>query len=115
MTEWIDPSMCETHLVVIGVELHTAETLSALEAAGPFLPAALLVGPCGDCIGEEQDPSSGVLCSDNDVRRWIGGDVAGENGGVDDEEVVRAVDARVEVDDGIAVVTSVLRAELAGS
>ena len=47
--------------------------------------------------------------------RGISGDVAGEDGGIDDEEIVGAIDLGVSVDDGGAASESAVRSHLRGS
>lgn len=104
-----------TNLVVVRVELGALQPGLAVEDARVLAAAALLVLLGGAQRGPLHDALGGVLGHGDDVRRGVRRDVAGEDGGVDDVDVVRTVDTGVEVDDGIAAVAAVPGAELAGA
>jgi len=77
--------------------------------------SALSVLGSGGEGGQGEDALGRVLGGDDDVARRVRGGNAGEDAGVDDEEVVGAVDPGVEVDDGGAAVAAVVDAHLVGA
>jgi len=79
------------------------------------LTTALAVAGHGLDGGHGKDLGRGVLGSDHDVALRVGRRVAGEDGGIDDEEVVGAVDLGVKVNDSGAAVAAVIRADLVGA
>jgi hypothetical protein len=80
--------------------------------AGPRLTAARLELGLSHVGGKGEDLGRGLLGCDDDQSRGIRGDHAGEDGGVDNEEVVSAVDSGVEIDDSGAAVTSIISTDL---
>lgn len=102
-------------LSVVRVERLAEVTRAALHAAVPLKTTALLVRGTGLGRGKGEDQCAGPLGGGDEVGAGVGGNHAGEDGGVDDEQVVSAVDLGVQVDDGGAARATVVLAELVGT
>ena len=62
-----------------------------------------------------EDLGRGVLSHDHDGGSRVAGNVTGEDGSIDDKQVVGAVDLGVEVDDGGTAAAAIIGAHLAGA
>ena len=69
----------------------------------------------GNGVWESNDLGRGLFRSDDDQGGGVSRDHSGEDGGVNDEEVVRPVDLGVEIDDGGAAVTAIIGSNLGSS
>lgn len=74
-------------------------------------------GVCSDCTRSQgQNLLRGVLSRGHDHTRGVGGDLTGEDRGVDDKDVVCAIDLRVGIDHSRAVgLAAVVGAHLVGT
>ena len=104
---WGQGNAIRTHLVVDALQTGVAG-----EAAGPGGPSAGVAGLANLGGGESQDLVSGVLRGDDDGGRRVAGRLTREDGPVDDEEVVGAVDLGVGVDDGASAVAAIIVTQL---
>ena len=89
-----------TYLRIIGVLVSASTSGCTSHAAVVGEPATLSVLGDSWVCGECDDLVCSVLGSNHDQRTGICARHAGEDTRVDDEDVVRAVDFGVEVDDG---------------
>ena len=108
-------SLASQALAVPRIRVSTRGPSSAQETPRIRLASAGLVLSLRHGIWEGEDLGGGLLGSDDDQGRGVGGDHSGEDGGVDDEEVVGSVDLGVEIYDGGAAVAAVVAADLGGS
>ena len=91
-------------LEVVRVQLPAIEAVPAPGVASPLQATALLVWPLGLRRLKSQDALGGLLGGDDNVGRRVSGHHAREDGGIDNEEVVGAIDLGVKINNGGSVV-----------
>lgn len=103
----------ETHLVVVWVLRDATQSGAALEGSAPLQTTTLLPRAGSNAWRRLQDALGGMLSGDDDVRRGVGRNMAGEDRGVNDVEVIRAVDAGIDINDRVATSAAVASTKLA--
>lgn len=99
-------------LTVPWIRVCTGGTSGTEKTTGIRLASAGLVPSLGNSIWESEDLGRGLFCCDDNQGGGVSSDHSGEDGGVNDEEVVRSVDLGVEIDHGGSAVTAIVSSNL---